>query len=41
MHINEPDCAVKEAVEKGQISKERYENYKQIYDEIKQRKKKW
>lgn len=27
MHINEPDCAVKEALDKGKISKSRYESY--------------
>lgn len=41
VHINEPDCAVKEAVEQGKISKNRYDNYKIIYEEVKQRKKKW
>jgi ribosome biogenesis GTPase len=41
MHINEPDCAVKEALEDGKISPIRYENYKLIYEEINQRKKKW
>lgn len=41
MHISEPDCAVKEAVEEGRISRNRYENYKIIYEEVKQRKKKW
>lgn len=39
VHINEPDCAVKEAVEKGQIKKERYLNYTRIYEEIKDRRK--
>ncbi len=33
VHINEPDCAVKAALEEGKISKERYENYRLIYDE--------
>ncbi len=33
IHINEPDCAVKAALAEGKISKERYENYRLIYDE--------
>ena len=39
VHMEEPDCAVKEAVEKGIISPERYENYRQLYEELKNRKK--
>lgn len=39
MHMNEPDCSVKNAVENGKISKERYENYKLIFEEVKQQKK--
>lgn len=39
VHINEPDCAVKEAIQENKISNSRYENYKQIYDELKNRKK--
>lgn len=35
VHINEPDCRVKEAVEKGLLSSLRYENYKAIYEEMK------
>jgi len=38
-HTHEPGCGVKEALEEGKISKERYENYKLIYDELKNRKK--
>ncbi len=34
VHMNEPDCAVKEAVEAGQISRVRYSNYRQLYDEL-------
>lgn len=39
VHVNEPDCKVKEAVEQGKISRERYENYKILFEELKQRKK--
>lgn len=39
VHVNEPDCAVKEAAEKGLIHKERYMNYTQLYEEIKNRRK--
>lgn len=35
MHDREPDCAVKNAVETGLVSKERYENYLKIVAEIK------
>lgn len=38
-HINEPDCGVKAAVEDGEISPVRYENYKLLYEEIKNRHK--
>ncbi len=34
-HISEPDCAVKEAVEAGSISRVRYDNYRELYDELK------
>lgn len=33
-HLNEPDCAVKEAVASGEISNERYENYQSFYEEL-------
>lgn len=35
-HINEPACGVKEAVEQGAISRVRYENYKVLYQELKE-----
>ena len=38
-HINEPDCAVKNAVLKNEIDKDRYENYKAMYNELKNVKK--
>ena len=34
MHINEPNCAVKEAVQQGKIAQERYLNYKAILESI-------
>ncbi len=40
IHINEPDCAVKEALEQKKISPLRYDNYKQLYEELKE-KRKW
>lgn len=39
MHINEPDCAVKRALAKGEIVKNRYENYSIFYEELRQRKR--
>lgn len=38
-HIKEPDCGVKHALEKGQISKVRYHNYVMLYQELKQMKR--
>ena len=35
MHINEPDCAVKEALQHGRISLTRYESYKSMTEEVK------
>ena len=38
-HIHEPDCAVKLAVEAGEIHKTRYENYLALYQELQERKR--
>ncbi len=38
-HINEPNCGVKDAVSEGKVSKLRYENYKLLYQELKDVKK--
>lgn len=34
-HINEPDCAVKRAIQNNNIAQSRYDNYCIIYDELK------
>ena len=39
VHINEPDCGVKEALASGKISKVRYENYRMLFEELRGRKK--
>lgn len=38
-HISEPDCGVKRALSDGKISKLRYENYVQLYEELKEQEK--
>lgn len=38
VHVGERDCAVKTAATEGRLSRERYENYLQIYQELKSRK---
>ncbi len=39
-HINEPDCAVKELLNSGEMVMSRYESYKEIYTQLKN-KKQW
>lgn len=39
LHDREPDCAVRTAVEEGLISAERYENYRMLYHDLKDRKR--
>lgn len=34
MHLNEPDCAIKKAVDEGQVRASRYESYKQFMESI-------
>ncbi|OJF89729.1 ribosome small subunit-dependent GTPase A [Alkalibacterium sp. 20] len=38
IHLNEPNCAVKEAVKNGEITDYRYKNYLSLLEEIKNRK---
>ena len=38
-HLNEPGCAVKEALKNNKISKTRYDNYVNLYEELKNRKR--
>jgi ribosome biogenesis GTPase len=37
MHDSEPDCAVRQEVEQGRICAERYENYRKLLKELKDR----
>ena len=37
-HVSEPKCAVKDAVEEGKISRERYEFYLDVLEEVKNRR---
>lgn len=38
-HINEPNCAVKDAVSEGKISRIRYENYVSLYEVLVERRR--
>ena len=38
-HVHEPGCAVKDAVEEGKIHKIRYEDYLEMYQELKNKKR--
>ena len=36
-HIKEQECGIKQAVEKGDISKQRYQNSSKIYQDLKEK----
>ena len=38
-HIHEPGCKVKEALEEGKIHRVRYENYLEMYNELKEKRR--
>lgn len=40
-HIKEPECAVREAVKEGIISKSRYRSYEEQINEIREKSRKW
>ena len=39
LHVHEPDCRVKEAVQAGVVSRQRYENYLMFYEELKEKRR--
>ncbi|MDO4280858.1 MAG: ribosome small subunit-dependent GTPase A [Peptococcaceae bacterium] len=39
VHINEPNCEIKAFVKHGFFSKERYDNYKKLYEELAERER--
>ena len=38
-HVHEPGCAVKEAVDAGEIHRIRYQNYIEMYEELKSKRR--
>lgn len=40
VHIGEPVCGVKDALESGKLSESRYENYRILYQELKEKERK-
>lgn len=38
-HIHEPVCGVREALEMGQVSRIRYDNYVSFYEELKEKER--
>ena len=40
-HLHEPGCVVQEKVENGEISKRRYQSYQQLYNELKEKERKY
>ena len=39
VHVGERECGVKDAVKEGMLSKDRYENYRLIYEELKNKRR--
>lgn len=39
VHVNEPDCAVKQAAQEGEIAKERYASYVRLFKELEEQEK--
>jgi ribosome biogenesis GTPase len=38
-HVSEPVCGVRDAVEAGELPRMRYDNYRQLYEELKAEKR--